>query len=270
MKRFNSNLLFSVIVGIVFLFFVAPCAAQEIKVMTYNIFHGEQYYDNGKSNLDQVADVINQYKPDFVALQEVDSMTNRTASVNNDVPQDLVKVLAEKTGMHGFFGKAIDYDNGGYGEGILSRFPVQALNYDLPIPKGGEGRALLTIAHTFPNGKKIVFAGTHLCHQFPENRLAQAEAICTIFGEEDLPIIMGGDFNFRPDTEPHQVIKNDFYDAAEVVGNPENTISFENPCARIDYIFLSKGHNWNIKNVEVIRVNASDHMPVLVTLELRD
>ena len=270
MKRSNKNLLFSAIVGIALLFFVAPGMAQEIKVMTYNIYHGEQRYDPGKSNLQQVAAVINQYKPDFVALQEVDSMTTRSASFNNGVPQDLVKVLAEETGMHGFFGKAIDYANGGYGEGILSRFSVQAVNYDLPIPKGGEGRALLTIAHTFPNGKKIVFAGTHLCHQFQENRLAQTEAICGILSELDLPVIMGGDFNFRPDSEAYQLIKNHFDDAAEIKGNPENTISFENPRARIDYIFLSKGHNWIVKDVEVIRVNASDHMPVLVTLELQE
>lgn len=268
MKTLNKTLFYLAIASMVFVFFVGQAIAQEIKVMTYNIYHGEQRYNPGESNLDQVAAVINQYKPDFVALQEMDSMTTRSASFNNGVPQDLVMVLAEKTGMHGFFGKAIDYADGGYGEGILSRFPVQAVNYDLPIPKGGEGRALLTIAHTFPNGKKMIFAGTHLCHEFQENRLAQAEAICTILKEVELPIIMGGDFNFRPNSEPYQVIEKHFHDAAEQKGNLAHTISFENPRARIDYIFLSKGHNWSIKDVEVIRVNASDHLPVLVTLEL--
>lgn len=238
--------------------------------MTYNIYHGEQNYDLGKSNLKQIADVINQYKPDFVALQEVDSMTERSASFNDGIAQNLVAELAEMTGMHGFFGKAIDYSNGGYGEGILSRFPTSAANSILPIPKGGESRALLSVEYTFPNGQKLIFAGTHLCHEFAENRLAQAETICSLLKGLETPVIMGGDFNFRPDSEPYKVIRNCFDDAAVIKGDPQNTISFENPRARIDYIFLSKKHNWSVKDVKVIPANASDHMPVLVTLELKE
>lgn len=249
--------------------FIPNIVAQELKVMTYNIYHGEHFYTRGTSNLDEIAEIINEYKPDFVALQEVDSMTNRTASVNKNIPQDLVQVLGEKTNMYGFFGKAMDYSNGGYGEGILSRFPVKAVNYNLPFPKGGEERALLLVEHSFHDGLKLVFAGTHLCHEFPENRLAQSKAICDILSDYDLPIIMGGDFNFRPDTEPYQVITKCFNDAAVLKGNPQNTITYENPRARIDYIFVSKEHNWIIRNVEVIPVNPSDHMPVLVTLELK-
>jgi endonuclease/exonuclease/phosphatase family metal-dependent hydrolase len=244
-------------------------SAQEIRVMTYNIFHGEQRYDPGKSNLTRVAEVINKYKPDFVALQEVDSMTVRSAAFNNGIPQDLVKELAGLTGMYGFFGKAIDYSNGSYGEGILSRFPVKSSKYSLPIPKGGEGRTLLMINHTFPDGREIIFAGTHLCHQFDENRLAQAKAIREILETIKIPVIMGGDFNFRPESEPYNIITGNFKDAAILKGDPQFTISYENPRARIDFIFLSEKHNWIVKDVEVIRNSASDHMPVLVTLELK-
>ena len=269
----NSIKIFSwfiVAISSIGLSFNFNATGQEITVMTYNIYHGEQHYDVGKSNLNQIADVINHYKPDFVALQEVDSMTERSASFNNGVAQNLVMELAGLTGMYGFFGKAIEYSNGGYGEGILSRFPAHSTNSILPIPKGGEERALLSIEHTFPNGQKIIFAGTHLCHEFAENRLAQAEAICSLLKDSKIPIIMGGDFNFRPDSEPYKIIQNCFNDAAVVKGDPQNTISFENPRARIDYIFLSKKHNWTVKDVKVIPANASDHMPVLVTLELKE
>lgn len=238
--------------------------------MTYNIYHGEQAYDRGKSNLEQVAAVINRYKPDFVALQEVDSLTDRSATFNNGVPRDLVQELARMTGMHGFFGKAIDYSNGAYGEGILSRFPARSGVYDLPTPSGGEDRALLTVTCTFPGGQEMIFAGTHLCHQHDENKLAQAEAIQAVFKDTRLPVIMGGDFNFRPDTGPYEIITRQFQDAAVVKGDPQPTISYENPRARIDYIFISGDHSWTVKEVEVIRNNASDHMPVLVTLELKE
>lgn len=268
MKTLNRIPILLAIIGSSAIIFTQKTIAQEIKVMSYNIFHGEKYYERGKSNLKDIATVIDHYKPDFVALQEVDSMTDRSASINNGIPQDLIKILAEKTGMYGFFGKAIDYGNGGYGEGILSRYPGDVVNYKLPNTKGGEGRALLTLEHILPNGLKIIFAGTHLCHEFSENRLEQINGIVSIFRETNLPVILGGDFNFRPDNNPYQVITNYFYDTAEIKGNPQNTISFEKPRARIDYIFVSKGHKWIIKNVEVIKVDASDHMPVLVTLEL--
>ncbi|HSL86297.1 MAG TPA: endonuclease/exonuclease/phosphatase family protein, partial [Bacteroidales bacterium] len=108
----------------------------EIRVMTYNIFHGEQAYNTGNSNLPQVAELINKVNPDFVALQEVDSMTNRSAKINSGIPKDLVFELSQMTGMIGFFGKAIDYSDGGYGEGILSKFPATVTKHSLPIPKG--------------------------------------------------------------------------------------------------------------------------------------
>ncbi len=270
MKNTNTPPLpFFVLCGIILLINF-QVSAQEITVMTYNIYHGELNNEPGKSNLKQVAEIINQYKPDFVALQEVDSMTNRSAMFNDSVPQNLVNELAEMTEMHGFFGKAIDYGNGAYGEGILSRFPTSARTVILPGPKGGELRALIRVEHTFPSGQKIIFAGTHLCHQFTENRLAQVDSLCSIFKDSDIPVIIGGDFNFSPDSESYKLIGTCFNDAAEIIGDPQNTIPSDNPVTRIDYIFVSKKHNWTIKEVKVIRSEASDHLPVLVTLELKE
>ncbi|ULB35093.1 MULTISPECIES: endonuclease/exonuclease/phosphatase family protein [Proteiniphilum] len=242
---------------------------QEIKVMTYNIYHGEEYYSPGEKNLEKISAIINKYKPDFVAMQEVDSMTNRTATINNGVKMDVIKELAAMTGMYGFFGKAIPYSEGGYGEGVLSRFPSKSMSYNLPTPSGGEGRALLMIEHTFSNGQKIIFAGTHLCHQFPENRLAQTKAVCNILKDSTIPVVMGGDLNFTPDSPSYQEITKYFEDVAKMRGKAKYTFSFDEPSSRIDYIFVSKGHKWRIKNVKVIKENASDHMPVLVTLELK-
>lgn len=241
-----------------------------ITVMTYNIYHGEMAYDRGKSNLAEVARIINKHQPDFVALQEVDSLTGRSAALNRGMAQNLVKELAFLTSMHGFFGKAIDYDGGGYGEGVLSRYPAKAVNHALPNPEGGEGRALLTIRAEVPGVGPLLFAGTHLCHQFDANKLAQAEAILAALEKSDIPVVMGGDFNFRPDTEPYRVIRRQFADAALVNGHPENTISYATPRSRIDYIFFSPEDKWRVIDVQVLREDASDHMPVLVKLKLEE
>jgi endonuclease/exonuclease/phosphatase family metal-dependent hydrolase len=243
--------------------------AQQLTVMTFNIYHGEQNYDPGNSNLREVAKVINQYKPDFVALQEVDSMTNRSAGLNEGTPVNQVEKLAEMTGMHGYFGKAIDFSNGGYGEGILSREKLSSKVHELPIPEGGEGRALIQVEYQLTNGETVIFAGTHLCHQFDKNRKAQSKAICQIYKHSDAAVILGGDFNFQPGTKPYKILAKYFDDAAKIKGNPENTIPFHAPEQRIDYIFLSKNANWMVKDVKVIRTDASDHMPVLVTLSMK-
>jgi len=243
--------------------------AQTIKVLTYNIYHGEAHYQNGKSNLKKIAAVINRYKPDFVAMQEVDSMTNRTASFNDGVKKDLVAELAKMTGMYGYFGKAMDYSGGGYGEGLLSKYPATPVVHHLPVPAGGEGRALITIEHRFPNGQKMVFAGTHLCHEFEENRNAQAQAVADILLQMDLPVIVGGDFNITPDTKAYGIITKRMDDAAVRFGDPQLTFPYTKPKIRLDYIFLNRGKIWKVQKVEVIgKEDASDHKPVLVTLEL--
>ncbi len=242
--------------------------AQEVKVLTYNIYHGERPDGSGKSNLEEVAALIKAHDPDLVALQEVDSMTYRSAQFNDGAREDLVQELARLTGMHGYFGKAMDYSSGGYGEGLLSRVGGQPEVSILETPAGGEPRALIAITHTFSNGKKMVFAGTHLCHEFEENKLAQAKQVARILGEKGLPAIVAGDFNFTPDSDAYEAIAQKMDDAAALFGNPQRTYSSTDPRIRLDYVFISRSSKWKVKAVEVIPSEASDHLPVLVTLQL--
>ncbi|NML23532.1 endonuclease [Pseudoflavitalea sp. G-6-1-2] len=265
-KKYGKRGLFCLFAGFGF----SQISAQEIKILTYNIYHGEQGYDKGKSNLEDIAAIIKQYKPDFVALQEVDSMTDRTARFNNGTRKDLVKELAALTGMYGYYGKAMDYSNGGYGEGLLSRYADTSAVYHLPIPKGGEPRAMIAIRHTFPNGRQIVFGATHLCHEYEENRMAQVKEIAATLAAKKVPAILAGDLNITPDTQPYQYLTTVYKDAAELHGKPELTFPSDKPTVRLDYVFLSKENKWKVKEVKVIDAKASDHKPVLVILELKD
>lgn len=240
----NNRFFLLVILSVIF---SLPVKAQTIKVLTYNIYHGEEHYQPGNSNLKKIADVINRYKPDFVAMQEVDSMTNRTAGFNNGVKKDLVQELAAMTGMHGYFAKAIDYSEGGYGEGLLSKYPAEPVVHHLPIPEGGEGRALIVIEHTFRNGRKIAFGGTHLCHEFERNRIVQAEAVAEILSSLNMPVVVGGDFNIRPESRPYQQLTAKLDDAAVRFGNPQLTFPYTNPRVRLDYFFINQGVVRNTK-----------------------
>ncbi len=255
-----------------FLLFSCKPTAQEISVMTYNVYHGENPYNLGTSNLDEVADIINAYHPDFVALQEVDSMTRRTAGFNEGRRINVAEELGRLTGMQGHFGKAIDFSDGGYGEGLLIRHvgtPFPHRKVMLPIPKGGEDRAVLMVQGEIADGQEIIFAGTHLCHQFDENRVAQAKELVRYFKDQDEPVILCGDFNFEPDSEAYQIMTEYFDDAAVLFGEPQNTFSAKDPRIRIDFIFLSKNQDWKVQSLEVLDEDASDHKPVVAKIEFR-
>ncbi|QDH77699.1 endonuclease [Echinicola soli] len=241
-----------------------------LTLMSYNIYHGEKPYEKGSKNLEEIAQLIKDIDPDFVALQEVDSMTQRTAAIYDNTPIDLVKELAKRTGMHGFFAKAIDFSNGGYGEGLLSKHPAQMRKIDLPIPEGGEGRAMALATLTLENGDQITFGATHLCHQFDANRMAQTKAIVEHLRKTNGAVVVAGDLNFKPTDNPYPIMEKDFTDAAAAFGNPQATIPFDNPTSRIDYVWLSKNVNWEIKEVKVIPVDFSDHMPVVTKVILKE
>lgn len=265
MKKFYLFLLFAMISDFA-VFAQSGIVKKEITLMTYNIYHGEDPFNPGTGNIREIADLINQIKPDLVALQEVDSMTNRTKNFNREGKLDVVHELGKLTGMTPFFAKAIDFSEGGYGEGILSRLPVTFHAYSLPIPNGGEGRSLALAKVELGNGKTITFAGTHLCHEYVENRTAQVAAIQNILAEFDAPSILTGDFNFTSEETGYSILSENFVDAAVEFGNPKNTYSSKEPKIRIDYFWLEKSTEWEIVSVEVLDVKYSDHKPVLVKL----
>ena len=238
-----------------------------IKVLTYNIFHGELAYNPGKPSLDSIAKLINQIQPDFVALQEVDSLTGRSERLYGK-RIDQVKELAARTKMHGYFGKALEFEGGSYGEGILSKTSLNVSTLSLPIPAGGEPRTLIYANTRLANGQNIIFGGTHLCHQSDSNRAAQVESIDQLYRSLLVPSIVCGDFNFENTEAPYKKMMNYWRDAAEIRNIPPNTFSSDNPTRRIDYLFVTKRGNWKLINAETIPVKYSDHLPVLYTLEL--
>jgi len=242
----------------------------KIKILTYNIYHGEAFYRPGTPNLQQIAKVINDCQPDLVALQEVDRLTQRSAQLHAGTPQDITAELAELTGLHGVFGKAMEQHGGDYGEAILSRLPpiTPPTTRILPTPEGGEPRALLTIDYPLGRGEKITFAATHLCHQHEANRLAQVQDIIQIADASAPPFVLAGDFNFETGEPPYGVLADAMADTGVTASNTALTWPYDKPTTRLDIVFVDKKHPWTVKDVALIDNDASDHFPTLVTLEL--
>ena len=233
-----------------------------IRVLTYNILHGATM--DGDFDLDQIANAIRRANPDLVALQEVDFFTNRAKKL------DLVTELGWRLQMAPLFGRAMPYDGGEYGEGILSKFSfIQTRMVPLPHSPGTEPRTALEIVTILPSGDSITFVGTHLDHLADsKNRIAQAEAINENFQENRHPTILAGDLNAQPGSDPIKILEKKWRLTADQ-NDAKGTFPSSHPRIKIDYIMLLKNAKWKIHETKVIQdKEASDHCGYLVVLEL--
>ncbi len=237
----------------------------EFTVLSYNIYHGEKPDSPGIPNLDEIADLIILLQPEVVALQEVDSMTTRLARIYGE-KINWVAELGKKTGYNSYFAKAMDFAEGGYGEGVLVK---KALDYNtqlLPTPAGGEPRAAAWVKIELRDREELYFGATHLCHQYADNRLAQLQAITNYADSLSKPAFWVGDLNFDPASDEYKSINSKWTDAGLAAGNDAPTFDSEEG-KRIDYVWFDSEH-FELVGYKVIDVPFSDHYPVLVTLRL--
>ncbi len=224
--------------------------ADELRVMTYNIHHGEG--TDGKFDLARIAQVILAEKPDLVAIQEVDVKTGRSSGV--DQAAELIRL----TGLEGRFGKFMDFDGGEYGMMVLSRFPIaKATNH--PLPPGPEPRTALAIEVTLPDGKPLVFVGNHL-YMTEAQRLEQAKALRQAVGADpEARVILAGDFNSQPDEAPMRHLRERWSDPGADKDAP--TWPSDAPKVEIDFILVPADFRCLRYDVLGEKV-ASDHRPL--------
>ena len=180
MKPFLRILLPAAVCGLL----LGACTQRQttLKFMSYNIRNGRGI-DNVQ-DLGRVAEIINRTAPDIVALQELDSVTGRMAG--RFIPGE----LGEMTGMHARFCRAIDYDGGAYGVGLLSRDEPLAVRR-IPLPGREESRVLFVAE--FPD---YVVCVTHLSLT-PEDQRASLPIIRTVTDTCRKPVLLAGDFNMK-------------------------------------------------------------------------
>ena len=226
-----------------------PEQSFQLQVMSYNVRHCAGM--DLVVNYDRTAAVIIQQQPDVVALQELDSMTGRSGQCYQ------LGELASRTSYYPTFGSAIDYDEGKYGVGILSR--ERPLNSKcIPLP-GEEPRVLLVTEM-----KDYVLACTHLDLE-EEARLASVPLIVEEAQRWQKPFILTGDWNDTLSSALLQELTKHFTILSD------NTPSYpaDEPKESIDYVASFKTHS--IESLESIVINepeASDHRPLLVKLRL--
>jgi len=232
-----------------------------LRIMTYNVHHCEGV--DGKLDVERIANIIRKQDCDLVALQEVERNTKRSNNV------DQMAELGRLTGMQFFFGKAIDYDGGEYGLGILSRLPI-VISKSMKLPSGPkrEQRIVLEVFVKPASGPAFVFACTHLDHSSGQSdRTDQNVELSQLFGKGPSQAILAGDFNSTIDKPELSSILEKWVDVDAAKMTP--TIPVKNPTRKIDYIFVQKDSPWSVVSAEVLQEPiASDHLPLVTTLRL--
>lgn len=237
-------------------------SSSQIRVLTLNILHGAT--TKGDFDLDAIAKVIIEAKPDFVALQEVDFKTRRAKGY------DLATELGWRAKLQALFGRAMKYDGGEYGEGVLSGYTLlSSKNHALPHAPEHEPRAALEITTVLGSGDTVSFIGTHLDHVTDDtDRVAQAKSINAIFANGKHPMILAGDLNDVPGSRTINVFES-MWTAAFRGAETAFTYPSDRPEKKIDYVMFYPQDRWRVLERRAIcDVVASDHCGYLVVLEL--
>lgn len=230
-------------------------APMRVKILTYNI-HNAQGMDD-VTDFDRIATVINRVNADYVALQELDSATQRSGGVV------VLDELAKRTGMYAVYGASIDYRGGKYGIGILTKKkPLQ--HRSVPLPGSEEKRRLLLVETA-----DCVIGCTHWSLT-ESDRLASVEPINrAVEGYGDKPVFLAGDLNCIPQSEEMALLTKEW---SVLNDSLRPTIPAENPESCIDYLLFKNNPLFNVRivaaEVEQEPV-ASDHLPVWVSAEVR-
>lgn len=240
-------------------------AKDAIKVSTYNVHHCNPPEKPGVIDVDAVAAVIKKQHADMVAVQEVDVNTGRSGKINQ------AEQLAAKAGYRFYyFGKAMDFDGGGYGVLILSKYPLtDTTTYSLPKAgdKGGEPRVLAAATVALPNGRSVRFGSTHLEAYNNASRVLQVKEISRIAGDIALPFIVAGDLNAAEGSEVIHILDAHF---TRTCNNCPSTFWEGGETGAIDFIAFSSKDAFNVLSHNVVQnKEASDHMPVIAGLQLK-
>lgn len=244
---------------------LSPVTHPFLTVMTYNIHHGRGR--DGRVDLKRICGVIQEGRPDLVALQEVDRGMTRSERL------DQGRELADLLEMHHVAGHNWYLGEGAYGNVFLSRWPVTIVgNLDLSVP-GHEPRGCLLTEVRYGSSFLLV-ASVHLGLGMAERKrqsLTILDQLRMLYTDD--PILIMGDFNSLSFSSIARRFRSSYTDVFEEAGvGRRSTYRKGGLPLRLDYIYASdhllpmKAHVLRTKSASV----ASDHFPLIAQFLWKD
>jgi len=246
--------------------------------MSWNIWSGK--------NWKQIINFVKDNKIELMGFQEVDNNLEETEFIN------ITEKIAQSLGYNFAYSPSIEnqktgsFAEGQFGNCIISKFPiVDNKRHFLSLPEEWDGTAITeprTLLETKINvdDKIVCFMTLHLGYskqfQPTEIKLRQIEKVIEVIkNNNDLPIILTGDFNSTPENQGVKKIKQYLKDVDE-----KNTLKtwtmydfkyhdWKVPAGlnfKIDYIFISEKIKHETPTIDINKI--SDHVPVIVKLEI--
>ena len=220
---------------------------EKLCIATYNVRHGGDVTDD----VGCIGRLLAEHGVDVAGLQEIDVGTNRMCAHNV-----LEEIAKGGNYPHCYFAKAMDFDCGGYGVGIVSRYPILWAQ-TIPLYSGGEEPRVLCHAVIETGEGTLDFFNTHTSYESREIRARQLKEIGKHLSAHE-NFILTGAFN-TADLEEFSVFPTC------TAANRNAHASFYATGEGIDNIFVSP--NFGILKTEMIKVPHSDHYPILSLVE---
>ena len=230
-----------------------------MKIMTFNTQHCLNYITR-KIDFEVMAKAIVDCGADIVGLNEMRGLGS------DEEYTEQVETLARLTGMEYFyFGKAIDFAHGPYGNGFLSKIPIVSVKTVIipdPNPRKYDGyyETRGVIVAELEGGVTVLVTHVGLNPDEAENAVA---TLCENIAPSKC--VLMGDFNMMPDDPTLAPIFDRMTDTAADFCADKFSFPSDAPDCKIDYIFVSR--DARVISADIPAIVASDHRPHVACVE---
>lgn len=277
----RSHILSVLVLLLSLLFFIPPASAQDLTVMTYNIRYdnpgdGENRWDERKEILVQLLDY---YHPDLFGIQE--GLIHQVRYIDSCLTDYRYIGVGRDDGLEKGEFSAIFIDTTRLAIQKEETFWLSETPDQISVGWDASMERICTngLLEDRETHQSFWIFNTHFDHRGPLARLNSAKLIAQrieALGPSDTPVILMGDLNTEPGSEPIQVLSKYLQDAARFAQKPlygpSGTFNGFNPEAlmdrRIDYIFVRGFSVLSCRHIDDRRPNnlhISDHLPVFIT-----
>ena len=227
---------------------------RSIRVGTFNM----QWASQGPAAL---AETIDTLQADVVALQEV------IDNFNED-PFDLLGYLERRTNLEGVAYLRWHFMHGGFGPGVLSRYPVKGFETrNLPYVANSSAVRTAIKVHLDVDGLPVTVVSVHLDRppfaSIEQNTAQVRDLLAWVRKEPNL--ILCGDFNALPVFPGYSLLRSELSDARDAQFWPGGSWPSPWGVLRLDWVFT---RGLQPLHQRVVRRGPSDHYPVVVDLAL--
>lgn len=228
---------------------VEPTNAGVLRVVTWNIKTA------ALSSLDVIADLLDSFDADVIALQEVDRFTERSGNL------DQAAELGERLGMQHTFAAALEQSGGEYGIALLSRFPFsRAERIEMPRAGGFQPRVVIDADVCAGGAQPMRVLALH-ADVFPWAAAAQTRFVANLASESvGSGVVVTGDLNQTPEADGVRALG----DVPLVDLSPQD-VGTSDLSRHIDYLFVDDALTPEVGRVH--DTDASDHRPVIADLQ---